>query len=515
MIAQKKIMLLSPPSLTHRTPEENLGLEYLAAELLDKGHTVNYLDAYMQRLTDNETVNEIIKYVPDVLGMSPSMDSFLNCQEIIKGIKKRGFTGIIVMGGVYASFESNKLLLAFPGNPDIILRGETDSTFLGLIEGKPFESLPGAIYLKNGGIVANPISFTPVSLNSLPLPVRPTFSLVRKYKTPSHVMGSRGCYGNCSFCSVSSFQKFSSSEKWRGRDPKSLVSELKKLSEKGETMVKFIDDNFFGGGNKEREKEFAKLLINSGIKIRFRLSLRVDDVDKDTISLLKKAGLFAVSIGVESFVQRKLNDFGKGTTVKQNMKALNILKANNVFVQMGHIMFDPYIKIDEIKKELYYLDVYSWAVTKGICTKLFAAEGTKITEKIRGEIGFVGKEGTNNNYDIVDPGARAFYEACRLWARNNSFLYDMAIDPISAPKNISHKELVKFHKICVELKKYDFIVAGRLLEEIDSSSGRELKDTISSALVEYSSVLESVRRKIDNLYRDNGLTKPFIINARI
>ena len=91
----------------------------------------------------------------------------------------------------------------------------------------------------------------------------------------------------------------------------------------------------------------------------------------------------------------------------------------------------------------------------------------------------------------------------------------MAIDPISAPKNISHKELVKFHKICVELKKYDFIVAGRLLEEIDSSSGRELKDTISSALVEYSSVLESVRRKIDNLYRDNGLTKPFIINARI
>ncbi len=515
MIVRKNILLLSPPSVTHRTPEENLGLEYLAAELRGEGHRVDYLDAFMLRLSSGEVIDKVVQLNPDILGLSPSMDSFENCQEIIKGARTKSFKGLVVMGGVYASFEPEDLLRSSPGNPDIILRGEADLTFKELAEGKLFENLSGAAYLRNYRVVLNPFSCGQIDLDKLPLPVRPTFSLVRQYKTPSHVMGSRGCYGNCSFCSVASFQKFSSLKRWRGRNPRSIVSELVELSRKGETMVKFIDDNFFGHNDKKREKEFANLLIDSGIKIRFRLSLRANDVDEEIIPLFKKAGLFAVSIGIESFVQRKLNDYGKGVSVKQNLRALEILKKNGILVQMGHIMFDPYVSIDEIKEEIRYLNVYSWVVTKGICTKLFAAEGTRITERIRNEVGFTGKEGTNNNYDIIDTKAREFYEACRLWVKHSSFLYDMAIDPISAPKNIPHKELLKFHKICVDLKKLDLIVSGRILEKVDNSGKGELENIVKNALVEFNPDLMSINQKTNLLYKSTGLNDVFLTNTRI
>ncbi len=310
MIVRKNILLLSPPSVTHRTPEENLGLEYLAAELRGEGHRVDYLDAFMLRLSSGEVIDKVVQLNPDILGLSPSMDSFENCQEIIKGARTKSFKGLVVMGGVYASFEPEDLLRSSPGNPDIILRGEADLTFKELAEGKLFENLSGAAYLRNYRVVLNPFSCGQIDLDKLPLPVRPTFSLVRQYKTPSHVMGSRGCYGNCSFCSVASFQKFSSLKRWRGRNPRSIVSELVELSRKGETMVKFIDDNFFV----DRKRDLS---ILRSINLPSHVEVRIDFINDELASELKKLNIFDMLIGIESGSDRMLALIDKRFTVEK------------------------------------------------------------------------------------------------------------------------------------------------------------------------------------------------------
>lgn len=292
------IVLVSPPPKTNRTPEENLGLEYLVAESKIAGNETYLLDAWMEKLNIPDTVERIFQFKSTVVGISPSMDSCENTLELCRLLRSRGYQGKIILGGIYASFEAENLIKS-SNDFDGVLTGEADLSFQVFLKKKCLVGIPGAIYKKKNKVVVEESPKGIDNLDELPMPSRDTMDLVKKWKTPSHIMGSRGCYGNCSFCSVACFQKFSSEKRWRGRSPDNILRELIMLTKLGENMVKFVDDNFFEAGSQMREKAIAKLIINSGIKIRFRLSLRVNDVEEETIKLLKQTGLFAVSLGVE------------------------------------------------------------------------------------------------------------------------------------------------------------------------------------------------------------------------
>lgn len=511
----QKIVFISPPTQTNRTPEENLGLEYLAAESRISGHNVVIIDGWLERKSVNNIVDMVLSLSPTVVGIGPSMDSLNNTYAICDKLRLRGYSGKIILGGIYASFEAKQIVLEKP-SIDGVLSGESDFSFQQYLNSLSFKNVPGAIYISNDKLRKERSSHEIKNLDTLPLPARDSLSLVKQWKTPSHVMGSRGCYGNCSFCSVACYQKYSSNKRWRGRSPESIVSELIDLTKRGENMVKFIDDNFFDFGNKKREKKIANLIIKSGIKIRFRISLRVNDVDDEVIILLKKAGLFAVSLGVESFVQRKLNDFSKGTTVKQNIEALNILKKHGIFVQMGFIMFDPFITLGEIKQELDGLIATRWAITKGISTKLFAADGTRITQKIKNKIGFVDKEGANNIYQIKNIKARLFATALSYWAKKQNTLYEMAIDPISAPKNIPYSEMKKFHSYCQLLKDMDIQLAFFLYEKINNGEKLiKLMKFIDYFYQKNQGLINQIQTKVNENYTNLGLEYLASKNKRI
>lgn len=506
---KNRVILLAPPTSTKRNPEENLGLEYLVSESKLNGYCVKYIDAWMENLSGDQVIKKIKKYNPEFLGISPSMDSIQNSIEIIEKLRINNYSGHIVMGGIYASFEAKDIVLRLKDKIDGVLTGEGDETFQLFLKNKSIFKIPGSVYFYKDKIIKEPRNIKKtVNLNRLPIPSHETLSLVRKYKTPSHVMGSKGCYGNCSFCSVACFQKFSSEKKWRGRTPKSIVDELDFLVSKGEDMVKFIDDNFFGPTNQKiREQKIANLIISRGIKIKFRFSLRVNDVDEHNIKLFKKAGLFAVSLGVESFIQRKLNDYSKGTTVKQNLIALKILRDNNIYVQMGHIMFDPFTTISEIKRELFFLEKNKFAITKGICTELFAAEGTKITERIKSESKISGKNGTNYQYKILNPESRKFFMALKIWSNNNSELYNKTIDPISSPKNIPLIAYRQFHKECISLKEMDIYVAKKLLNSnLTKLNQNQINKTVTGLISVLKPNLDKIQNKINFLYNKYNLT---------
>lgn len=514
MARSKEITLISPPTATNRTPEECLGLEYLAAESIERGHKVNYLDAWMSGLDSKQTAEKVLERKPDVIGISPSMDSFPAVIELVNYLRSHQYKGQIVLGGVYASFEADSLLDAIGPQIEGVLAGEADETFQEFLQAGDIHDIPGAIYWRQEEIVRNPRQEANDNLDSLPLPYRETFPVVRGLKTPSHIMGSRGCRGNCSFCSVACYQQFSTEKRWRGRSPESIVAELVDLSRQGENMVKLIDDNFFGQRvDSRRELRFAQLLKDSGINMRFRLSLRVDDVENSVIDLLKQAGLFAVSLGVESFVQKKLDDFAKGTTVKQNIEALEILHKHSIYVQMGHIMFWPFTTMAEVKEELHYLRRFKWAITKGICTRLFAAEGTRITKRLRHEIEFKEKEGTNNLYEIIDLETRNFYLALRSWSRETALLYEQVIDPISAPKNVSPQMHAKFHELYMILKDMDLEIAERLIPY--ASDPAKLEDILRKSQREFSENLVSIENQANFLYNQAGLSTSQCQNKRI
>ena len=211
----KEILLLTPPANTNRTAEENLGLEYLASESRKNGHNVSYLDGFLNGLSNEEIVEIISKENPEVVGISPSMDSVNNVLEIAGNLRRNGYGGQIILGGIYASFESDSLLMSANGAIDGVITGEADDSFQAYLASGNL-TVPGAVFLENGVVKKIPNEVVPDDLDRLPFPARESLLLVTQRKTPSHVMGSRGCYGNCSFCSVACFQKFSSEKRWRG-----------------------------------------------------------------------------------------------------------------------------------------------------------------------------------------------------------------------------------------------------------------------------------------------------------
>jgi radical SAM superfamily enzyme YgiQ (UPF0313 family) len=166
---------------------------------------------------------------------------------------------------------------------------------------------------------------------------------------------SRGCYARCKFCYITGYDNLYENYSWRGRSAKNIFEEVKYVHDEfGVTEIFFSDATFFGNNkaSKERANELADLIIQSGIDIKFLIYTRANDVDYEVFKRLKEAGLYAVLMGLESFVPEKLKRYNKGTTVEQNKKALQVFKDLGIYMNLGFILFDKDTTIEELKIEM-------------------------------------------------------------------------------------------------------------------------------------------------------------------
>ena len=125
----KKIIFISPPAKSNRTPEENLGLEYLASESVKNGHSIEYVDAWVDGYSIDYVVNKILKGKYDIVAISLSMDSYSQIKDIIKSLNNKNYSGKIILGGVFASFQAGNILNEIGSMICGIFLGEADYTF--------------------------------------------------------------------------------------------------------------------------------------------------------------------------------------------------------------------------------------------------------------------------------------------------------------------------------------------------------------------------------------------------
>lgn len=97
------------------------------------------------------------------------------------------------------------------------------------------------------------------------------------------------------------------------------------------------------------------LTVFESLGVEFVIECRVTDVEFPLFSLLKKAGLKRVHIGIESGLQRMLNSLDKHTTVEQNMKAISILKELGIEFHPNFILVDPETTLEELRQSLTFI----------------------------------------------------------------------------------------------------------------------------------------------------------------
>lgn len=379
-------------------PYEHLGLAYLTAVLRDRKYNVQITDSDSLQLNLKETIERIEDFKPDFLALSPTWATVDNSIEIIESIKRRNPDLKSCFGGYISTFSAKEILGDYP-IVDYIIRGEGENTILNLVENlennKPVEDILSITYRDyNSNIIQNPIAPYIKDLDMIPFPARDTFEEILKQDNIYilNMITSRGCYGNCAFCIAGAFSRLSKkTQAWRGRSVKNVIEELKLLLDIYPQIhyINFADNNIFGPGiaGKRRVKKLIQAMIELDFDIEWQASARSDNFninDDELFKLLKASNIGTLFIGIESGVQSQLDLFNKRLTIKKNLETIKLIKKWEIPVQWGYIMFNPYIKFNELVKNAnFYFNKLEYYSIHKMTMKLRIFPGTSLYEKVK------------------------------------------------------------------------------------------------------------------------------------
>lgn len=517
----KKIILTTLSPKTHRTSEENLGIEYLKSSLVKDGYEVEIIDAWLNELEVEEVYKRIISQKDNLLfiGISSYMSNTAPTIKLISMLKKYDENIKVVCGGFGPTFYPEDYLKS---GSDYIIRGEGENAICKLanfIESIETEcNVKNVGYLKDNNLILNDMECLNDNLDNLPFPSRDTMNTVLKKKSSVNMVTARGCSGNCEFCSVISFFRLSKGKVWRTRSIKNIVDEIEELSQKGVKYIKMVDDSFVDGNRDEKWcKDFADEIERRKLKVKLRGQIRADKVTDSILYNLKRAGFFSFACGIENGAESALSRMNKKATVEDNKRALELFKKHGYIVQMGYILFDKETTYQELEENYQFMLDYDFAVTKGIFSEMFSAEGTALNTRLRNENKLQESDFINNNnkYTLDNDIVEKVYFALKKWHKSHSEIYDMTIDPLTAPKAISESSMDEFYQYVMKLKKLDLMLFKNVLLEVKKDPNIDIEKYIEQIICKTKKDYSKIEDDVKKLYRKNKLSykaekNPFI-----
>lgn len=516
---KNKIILTTLSPKTHRTSEENLGIEYLKSSLESNNYEVEIIDAWLNELEVDDVFNRIIDQKDKILfvGISSYMSNTKSTIELMEKLKKYDIK--IACGGFGPTFYPKDYLL---NGADYIMRGEGEESIVELANhikyNLPLKDIKSIGYKENGDVILTEMRPLLQDLDKLPFPSRDFIDVVLDKKSTVNMVSSRGCSGNCEFCSVIAFFRLAKGRVWRTRSINNIVDELEYLSNKGIKYIKMVDDSFIDGCRDEKWcKDFADEIERRNIKVNLRGQIRADKINEEVVSNLKRAGFFSFACGIENGSQTALTRMNKAASLEQNKKALELFKKYDYLVQMGFILFDKYTTMTELKENYNFLKTYDFTLTKGIFSEMFSAEGTKLNDELKKnnqlqETDFIEN---NNKYVIDSLKVRKVYDSLKLWHKSHSEIYDMTIDPLIAPKAIERKYMNELYNNFKVLKYEDLNIFGNLIKLIEQDINADLIEYVNNMIYETQDKYKEIHNEVSKVYKKTKLNynaekNPFI-----
>lgn len=317
----------------------SLGLAYIASVLEKEGHKVLFIDMHAENFSPRDVAR--LARSEDYSGLDyvgiTATTPLIKCALLLAKFFKKKFPKVkTVLGGVHPTVRPDEVL----SNDfvDFVVRGEGEITMKELVSGTTLKNIDGLSFKENGVIVHNTERSNIEDLDNLPppayhlMPIKKYRPAVGSYKRlpAMSIFATRGCPGRCTFCHRAFKGKI------RSRSAKKIVEEIKLLKENyGIKEINFYDDTFTA--LKDNVREFCNILLNENIDITWSCFTRVNYVDKELFSLMKKAGCHLVMMGVESGVQSVLDGMNKMVSLDQIRSAVRICKEIGIETRAAYI----------------------------------------------------------------------------------------------------------------------------------------------------------------------------------
>lgn len=333
-----KVLLVKPYNQSDHI-QPSIGLGYLATAIRKSGHSVNILDCIKDNITLDKLPRLLKKLRPDVLGLQCYTFDLPYIRQALRIAKEADKDIVTIAGGPHPSALPEDMMRKEP-DLDYLFVGEAETGLPLLLNAvstgdKQLSRIPGLVRRENGEIKMNQRTVEE-DLDKLG---QPSWDLIHpeRYPEAQHgaffkqfpiapIMVTRGCPYPCTFCAGS----IVSGKKIRRRSIDNVLDEIITLKRDfGIKEFHIVDDNFTM--DTAYAKEFLKRLIALDLGMTWAVpnGVRMDTLDEEMLKLMKEAGLYLISLGIESGSDEVLRSMKKGITtskIRRHVKMIHDAK---------------------------------------------------------------------------------------------------------------------------------------------------------------------------------------------
>jgi radical SAM superfamily enzyme YgiQ (UPF0313 family) len=351
-----RILLLNPPTVEGkgfiregRCTQEGgvwttlwppISLATIGAVLEGAGHEVEAKDASATGYPRAKLLARIAEAPPDAVIWSTGTPSIVDDLALATEIKNVAPSTRTAVFGTHVTALDEACLSETPAL-DAIFRNEPEATAAewvsklstpGELSGIAGLSFRSAV---DGAIRRNPDRPFLSDLDALPSPAWHLFEL-DAYRLPLKgerflmVTPHRGCPYPCSYCTAQTYY----GAKLRRRSVERVVEEIRRNVE-----VHGVKELFFWSDTFTLDKRYVMALCEAmtPFGVSWASNSRVDTIDAELASAMRRAGCWMISFGIESGSQELLDAVGKGATVAEAERAVAVVKAAGIKVA-GHFV---------------------------------------------------------------------------------------------------------------------------------------------------------------------------------
>jgi radical SAM superfamily enzyme YgiQ (UPF0313 family) len=296
--------------------EQPLWCRLIAGAMVNRGFSVDIIDAEAEHLATDEVVGRVNQISPQLVGIvvsghqpSASSQQMAEAGKIASAIKANTVVPIAMMGNHPSALPERTLR---EESVDWVCDGEGPETLEGLLRKRPPRDIPGLVWWDEKRIIrCNRLAalldlnvdfhgnvWHLLKMSSYRSHNWQRFGNLTKRQPYAAIYTSLGCSYKCSFCMINVFQH---TNRYRMRDPKQVVDEMVFLNrEYGVETFKFVDELFVL--NRHHCAAICNGIIDAGLgdKISSWCYARVDTPLLGMLDLFRRAGFDWFALGIES-----------------------------------------------------------------------------------------------------------------------------------------------------------------------------------------------------------------------
>lgn len=380
---------------------------------------------------------------PDVLGLSMKLGSLERVQAHVDRAWRGGHDPVLVLGNLQPTFAHSEVLARWP--EAICVLGEGEDALVGIVQAcldvgvTDREALLDALrsrqvanlaFMLRGELVLTPRKV--VDVLALPLPDRRFVPAAVARGGIVRIEASRGCpYGACSYCAISAKYAFRG---WRPLSVTRVVEDAIAISAAGGRHLYFTDEDFLGADpdrmeslavELQRARADGALAVDASLYVNARAgSLLGGDTGgaaraEALLRALKDAGLREVFVGVESGGAAQMKRYAKRAGQDDNLRALALLRRLGIEIDVGFIMFDPQMSLEDLEANVRFLQVAGLERHDARMTKALRVQPCTGIQKVLDRRGLLTGPLNLDNlvqpFRFVDERVGQIYRVYRAW----------------------------------------------------------------------------------------------------